>query len=98
MESKLSVDDDNDDDDEEEKDLSQTKSQFANFSVLSLLARPKPDKEKGKLSQGGDCSLDERNLYSKVEYSERREGEAGGGETTDLFSQVWMEGVFSGGL
>ena len=35
---------------------SSSKPQFANFSVLSLLARKTPDKEKGKQSQGGNCS------------------------------------------
>jgi hypothetical protein len=35
---------------------SSSKPQFANFSVLSLLARKTPDKEKGKQSQGGNYS------------------------------------------
>ena len=46
-------------DDAEENIHSSAKSQFANFSVLSLLARKTPDKEKEKQSQGGNMSIEE---------------------------------------
>ena len=46
-------------DDAEEKINSSAKSQFANFSVLSLLGRKTPEKEKEKQSQGGNMSIEE---------------------------------------
>ena len=46
---------------------SSSKPQFANFSVLSLLARKTPDKEKEKQSQGGNCSEGDKQFPSSGE-------------------------------
>jgi len=56
------------------------KSQFGNFSILSLLARK--DTEKEKLSLGENCSPNGRNLSSNGENSAVVEIPTGGGENS----------------
>ena len=68
-------------DDGDENINSSAKSQFANFSVLSLLARKTPDKEKGKQSQGGNVSIEEDCALQQVQTDHDR-----------TLTKVWNEG------
>ena len=69
---------------------SSTKPQFANFSVLSLLGRKSPDKERENKILAGNCSEKEKYFPCSRENEEGREGREDNkdDDPTDQFSQV----------
>ena len=88
----LDVDDDEEEEEEEATTTttigninSSSKPQFANFSVLSLLARKTPDKEKGKQSQGGNYSEGDKQFPPSGEDVAVEKDE---GDTAEQFAQV----------
>ena len=81
IESEEDVDDDDKESTTTTEDMKTAiKSQFGNFSILSLLARK--DTEKEKLSLGENCSPNGRNLSSNGENSAVVEIPTGGGENS----------------
>ena len=69
---------------------SSTKPQFANFSVLSLLGRKSPDKERENKILAGNCSEKEKYFPCNRENEEGREGREDNKDDnpTEHFSQV----------
>ena len=76
---------------------SSTKPQFANFSVLSLLGRKSPAKERENKILEGNCLENEKYFPCSEEDEEGREGgEASKDDDSDKqFSQVWKKEMFS---